>query len=55
VSHHGPMYETEDVSGWSGRQLAGWLAANPDWLDAELSSTDCGICGEVVELVKPKV
>jgi hypothetical protein len=43
VSHHGPMHETQDVSGWSGRQLAEWLAASPDWLDAELRSTDCSI------------
>lgn len=52
MSHWGPMYETEDVSGWSGRQLAEWLASNPGWLDATLSSCDCEICGSVVELVR---
>jgi hypothetical protein len=54
VSHHGPMHETQDVSGWSGRRLAEWLAANPGWLDAELRPADCGICGDVVELVRFK-
>jgi hypothetical protein len=54
MNHHGPMYETQDVSGWSGRQLAEWLAFNPDWLDATLSSCDCEICGSVVELVRFK-
>jgi hypothetical protein len=48
------MHETQDVSGWSGRQLAEWLAANPGWMDATLVPCDCGICGDVVELVRPK-
>jgi hypothetical protein len=54
VSHYGPMYETEDVGGWSGRQIVEWLAAHPGWLDAELKSCGCGICGDVIELVRLK-
>jgi hypothetical protein len=54
VSHHGPMYEAEDVSGWSGRRLAEWLAANPGWLDSELRACGCEICGDVIELVLAK-
>lgn len=55
MSHRGPMYETQDVTGWTPPRLAEWVAANPGWEEAELMSDDCWICGEVVELVRPKL
>jgi hypothetical protein len=54
VSHYGPMYETTDVTGWTARRLAEWIAEHPDWAEADLSSCDCSICGEVVELKRLK-
>lgn len=53
MSHYGPMYEAEDVTGWTSIRLAEWVAASPGWEEAELKSCDCGICGTVVELVRP--
>lgn len=54
MSHYGPMYEAEDVTGWTSARLAEWVAASPGWEEAELKSCDCGICGTVVELVRFK-
>lgn len=54
MSHYGPMYETQDISGWTAGQMAEWLAANPGWADADIRSCTCEICGDAVELVRPR-
>lgn len=46
------MYETHDVTGWTGGQVAEWVASRPDWSEAVLASCGCEICGDVVELKK---
>lgn len=52
MSHHGPYYETHDVTFWTGEQLAEWLIANPAWFQATIESCSCDICGDVTELVR---
>lgn len=54
MSHSGPMYEDQEVSGWTAGQLAEWVAANPGWEQATLVSHECEICGSVVELERLK-
>jgi hypothetical protein len=50
MNHYGPMYETRDVTDWTGGQVAEWVVANPGWSGAQLASCSCEICGDVVEL-----
>jgi len=54
MSHYGPMYETQDIGGWTAGAVAKWLLDNPGWADAQIRSVECEMCGDVIELVRKR-